>query len=313
MRTIIPITITNRQLTFLFIKIHPRMNYLHISFVLSVSDDSFQQFLFTYISKAGYLFEIKRCFLIQFKIMSKNVLIIQHSTTVRPAHLTTFFSEHNIPFEILPIFNPDYQSKLPENDTSDYSAIVSLGGPQGTYEDDKYSYLKWEKSFLAAQLALNTPILGICLGAQLLADVIGGHGYIGKYGYEVGYVQYELTSEGKEDPIISKMFEEQQNKPLFLMHHRDSFDLPSNVSVFTYTSNNYTAAYRIGSAFCVQFHPEASFTELNEWVQRTRKAAPELYGNLDIDEILQQAQACEIQADKSRRLFFETWWNSLPK
>ena len=245
--------------------------------------------------------------------MSKNVLVIQHSTGVRPAYATTFFTEHNIPFEILPIFDPDCLSKLPKNDTNDYSAIVSLGGPQGTYEDDKYSYLKWEKSFLAAQLALNTPILGICLGAQLLADVIGGHGHLGKHGYEAGYVQYELTSEGKQDPILSKIFDEQQNKPLLLMHHQDSFDLPSNASVLAYTSNNYTAAYRIGSAFCVQFHPEASFTEFNEWVQNKLRTTPASYKNLDIDEILGQAQACEIQADKSRRLFFETWWNSIQK
>jgi GMP synthase-like glutamine amidotransferase len=245
--------------------------------------------------------------------MSKKVLIIQHSSGVRPAYVTTFFSEHNIPFEILPILDPTYQEKFPDNNTNDYTAIVSLGGPQGTYEDDKYPYLKWEKLFLAAQFSLNTPILGLCLGAQIIADVIGGHGHLGKYGYEVGYVQYEITCEGKRDPVISKVFEEQQNKPLFIMHHQDSFDLPSNASILAYTSNNYIAAFRIGSALCVQFHPEASFIEFNEWVQRTRQNRPEAYKNLDIDEILHQAQACEIQADKSRRLFFETWWNNIQK
>jgi GMP synthase (glutamine-hydrolysing) len=245
--------------------------------------------------------------------MSKKVLIIQHSASVRPAYVTTFFSENNIPFEILPIFDSNYQSKFPDNNTNDYLAIVSLGGSQGTYEDDIYPYLKWEKSFLAAQLALNTPILGLCLGAQLLADVIGGHGHLGKYGYEVGYVQYELTPEGKHDPVISKVFEEQQNKPLLIMHHQDSFDLPSNASILAYTSNKYIAAYRFGSALCVQFHPEASFTDFNGWVERRRKNAPEVYKNLDIDEILRQAEACENQAYKSRQLFFKTWWDSLQK
>ncbi|CAF4847897.1 unnamed protein product [Rotaria sp. Silwood1] len=243
--------------------------------------------------------------------MSKKVLIIQHSLNVRPAYVTTFFTECNIPFEILPIFDSDIQSKLPDNNTNDYSAIVSLGGPQGTYEDDIYPYLKWEKSFLAAQLTLNTPILGVCLGAHLLADVIGGCTHLGKYDYEVGYVQYELTSEGKCDPILSKVFEKQQNKPLFVMHHRDSFDLPSNATILAYTTNNYIAAFRFGSAYCVQFHPEASFTEFNEWIQQTRSDEPEIYGNINIDKILYQAQACEIQAEQSRQLFFDTWWNSI--
>ena len=245
--------------------------------------------------------------------MSKNVLIIKHTATSNITYVTAFLTEHNIPFEILPIFDPGFQSKLPDNNTNDYSAIISFGGPQGTYEDDIYPYLKWEKSFLSAQLALNTPILGLCLGAQLLADAIGGHGHLGRYGFEVGYVQYHITAEGKIDPVMSKVFEEQENNPLFIMHHKDSFDLPSNASILAYTSNKYTAAFRIGSALCVQFHPEASFTDLNRWVERTRKNRPELYEHLDIDEITNQAQACSIQADKSRRIFFETWWNSIQK
>jgi GMP synthase-like glutamine amidotransferase len=243
--------------------------------------------------------------------MSKKVLIIQHSNGVRPAFVGTFFSEKNIPFEILPIFDSDNPPKLPENDTNDYSAIVSLGGPQGTYEDDLYPYLKWEKAFLAAQLALNTPILGLCLGSQLLADVVGGRGYLGKYGYEVGYVQYEQTPEGKTDPVISKIFEEQENKPLYVMHHQDSFDLPAHIPVLAYTSNKYTAAFRFGSALAVQFHPEASFTDFNGWVERRLKNKPEVYKHVDIYDILRQAEAYEVQADKSRRLFFETWWNSI--
>ncbi|CAF3888934.1 unnamed protein product [Rotaria sordida] len=120
-------------------------------------------------------------------IRQEKVLIIQHSLSVCSPYLTKFFSEHNASFKILSIFDPTYQSQLPNNNTNDYSVIVILDGPQSAYEDDIYPYLKWEKSFLAAQLALNTPILGICLRAPLLADVIGGHSHLGKYDYELGY------------------------------------------------------------------------------------------------------------------------------
>jgi GMP synthase (glutamine-hydrolysing) len=243
--------------------------------------------------------------------MSKKALIIKHSAGNQTTYVTTLFSERNIPFEILHVFDADYQSKLPDIHTTDYLVIVSLGGPQGTYEEDLYPYLRWEKSFLAAQLALNTPILGVCLGAQLIADAIGGRGYLGKYGFEIGYVQYELTSHGKNDPVISKVFEEQENKPLLIMHHKDSFDLPSHASVLAYTCNNYIAAFRIGSALCVQFHPEASFADFNRWVQRRRETTPESYRDLDVDKILCECQANEIHAEKSRQSFFEHWWNSL--
>lgn len=243
--------------------------------------------------------------------MAKKVLIIQHSLGVRPAYVTTFFTEHQISFEILRLFDPETQSKLPPIDTDEYSVIVSLGGPQATYEEDQYPYLKWEKSFLAQQLALQRPILGICLGAQLMADAIGGHGHLGRLGYEVGYVQYALTEEGEKDPILSKVFAAQNNQPLLIMHHRDSFDLPSNCSILAYSSTGYIAAYRIGSAYCVQFHPEASFIEFDEWVERTRRTRPELYADLNIDGILNHAQTCDKQAEESRQLFFECWWNSL--
>ncbi len=53
--------------------------------------------------------------------------------------------------------------------------------------------------------------------------------------------------------------------------------------------------------------------EFSEWVETIRKEEPELYGDLNIDKILCQAQACENQANKSRQLFFETWWNSIQK
>ena len=245
--------------------------------------------------------------------MSKKVLIIQHSTGVQPGLTTKFFQENNIPYDILHIYDSEQQTQLPDNQTRDYFAIVSLGGPQGTYEDDIYPYLKWEKSFLAGQLALNTPILGLCLGAQLLADIVGGKGYLGKYGPEAGYVQYELTSEGKTDPVIGEIFEKQQNKPLFVMHHQDSFDLPSNVPVLAYTANKYIAAFRFGSALAVQFHPEASLEDFSGFVERTRQRSPDHYKNMDIDEVLREARECEDHAEKSRRLFFETWWNSLLK
>lgn len=245
------------------------------------------------------------------QIMSKKVLIIQHTATVLPAYSTIFLSEHHIPFEILHIYQPDCQSKFPDDNTDDYSAIISLGGSQAAYEDDIYPYLKWEKAFLTAQLARNTPILGLCLGAQLLANVVGGTGHLGRYGSEVGYVQYRLTSEGEKDSVIGKVFAEQNNQPLLIMHHQDSFDLPSNIPVLAYTSNNYIAAFRFGSALAVQFHPEASLTEFNGWVERTQKREPESYAHLDIDGIAREVQAFELQASRSRQLFFETWWNSL--
>lgn len=241
----------------------------------------------------------------------KKVLIIQHALSVVPGFVTKFFDEENIPYEILFIFDEEKQKNVPDDETDEFSVIVSLGGPQGTYEEEKYPYLKWEKRFLGAQLKLNRPILGICLGAQILADVIGGRGHLGTKGFEAGYVDYRLTDHAENDQVFRKVFIENGQTPLFVMHHQDSFELPEQAQILAYSSNDYIAAYRFGSALCVQFHPEASFDEFSQWVQRNRTNRSEIYQKIDIDAVLQRAEQVESQAENSRRLFFRSWWNSL--
>ncbi|CAF0744154.1 unnamed protein product [Didymodactylos carnosus] len=240
----------------------------------------------------------------------KKVLIIQHSDNVKPGYVSTFLTENNIPFNIIQIYKSDVI--LPPNDTQDYFAIISLGGPQGAYEDNIYEYLKWEKQFLHTQLTMNTThLLGICLGAQLLADTCGGKAFEGEQGCEAGYVQYELTDEGKSDPILSQLLTSEQQSPLLIMHHGDTFRLPSSAIKLAYTSNGYIAAYRINKAFCVQFHPEANFEVFNEWIQRGLQKLPRFYSHLNLDEILKYASDNEHKAELTRKLFFKTWWETI--
>jgi GMP synthase-like glutamine amidotransferase len=92
-----------------------------------------------------------------------------------------------------------------------WRAIVSLGGPQGAYEEEAHPWIVAEKAFLRAhalERSPPTPVLGICLGAQMFAGAIGGRCYAAApAAFEVGYIPLRLTEAGARDPMLARVFE----------------------------------------------------------------------------------------------------------
>ena len=240
----------------------------------------------------------------------ETVLIIQHSDRVPPAYVSVFFEKQQVPYHILHIDYPGAQ--LPPADMK-WKAIVSLGGPQGSYEEAEHPWIKSEKQFLLSHLQRSTPLLGICLGCQMLADAIGGKVYKADR-MEVGYTQVELTEAGEKDEILSKLFQRLNECGLakgkvsdaFLMHHGDTFDLPSNVPLLA--STVYKQIYRIGSGVGVQFHPEASVNEISLWTSWHPDRYPPI--GTTAEELVQLVDKRKSTVEVASKIFFETWWQS---
>ena len=179
-----------------------------------------------------------------------------------------------------------------------WDKIVVLGGHMGAYETDTYPWLMAEKEFLKDQLAAETPVLGVCLGAQLIADVIGGRAYLGD-GKEIGFIELQRTEAGEADPTVSAL-----DGPV-VTWHQDTFDLPADAEVLAFTGA-YPHAYRHGSALGVQAHPELTPEMWAGWM------AEEGTGDLE-DAGLDPAEFNQRLADESERLraqavaFFRTW------
>jgi GMP synthase-like glutamine amidotransferase len=134
----------------------------------------------------------------------KSVLIIQHGARVPPGYLAYFLMLQRTPFHVLTL---DQSGAVLPPVEQPWLAIVSLGGPQGAYEEDLHPWIALEKVFLVAHIGRNTPVLGICLGCQMLAMALGGHGYAApKEAFEVGYVPVRLTAEGAKDELMTKLF-----------------------------------------------------------------------------------------------------------
>ena len=87
-------------------------------------------------------------------------------------------------------------------DPGDIDFLIIMGGPMGIYQEDKYPWLKKEKLFIEQAIKKNKKVLGICLGAQLIADVLGSKVFPNKY-QEIGWFPVRLTDDSKNSKLFN--------------------------------------------------------------------------------------------------------------
>ena len=133
--------------------------------------------------------------------------------------------------------------------------LIVLGGPMGAYEVDRYPFLKNELGFIERALEAGRPVLGICLGAQLIAQVLGARVYQGTR-REVGWGPVTVTADGREDPAFAGTDGE-----LTVFHlHGDTYELPPDAQNLASSPLYEQQAFRVGDTiYGFQFHLE--FTE----------------------------------------------------
>ena len=142
----------------------------------------------------------------------------------------------------------------------DIDLMVILGGPIGACDEGSYPFLKDEIALVGDRLAARLPTLGICLGAQLIARVLGARVYPGP-AKEIGWSPLALTRAGLAGPL--RHFD---SCPV-LHWHGDTFDLPREAERLASTKNCVNQAFALGAhALAFQFHPEADGREFERWL-----------------------------------------------
>lgn len=145
-------------------------------------------------------------------------------------------------------------------DTADL--LIMLGGPIGAYESHTYPYLGDEMKLIERRLSNGKPLIGICLGAQLIAHALGSKIYPGKQ-KEIGWSAISLTEEGKSSPLSHIA-----NVGGYVLHwHGDTFDLPTKAMRLATTELTFNQAFSFGqNVLGLQFHIEIEPTEIESWL-----------------------------------------------
>jgi GMP synthase (glutamine-hydrolysing) len=134
-----------------------------------------------------------------------------------------------------------------------YHGLIVLGGWMGVYEADHYPHIHLECRLIEAALKRGMPVLGICLGAQILAHTLGAT--VKKHTQkEVGWQEVKLTEGGKQDPLLGHF---SASERVFQMHG-DTFSIPAGAEHLAFSEACAGQAFRYGeNAYGLQFHLES--------------------------------------------------------
>lgn len=150
---------------------------------------------------------------------------------------------------------------LSAGDADGADLLVVLGGPIGAYELGEYPFLKDEIALIERRLAQGRPMLGVCLGCQLIAKALGARVYPGDRKV-IGWAPLELTEDGRRSCLAPL---EDGDHPV-LHWHGDTFDLPKDATRLAGSPFYENEAFAIGTTLALQFHLEVDIGEIDRWL-----------------------------------------------
>jgi len=187
-----------------------------------------------------------------------SVVIIKHIDVEGPGLIEDFLKQEKIPYQIHSL---ERGGRLRRTDNLDH--IIILGGPMNVYEEDRYPFLRQEDLFIKESIQRGKTILGICLGAQLIAKALGAKVYKAPV-KEIGWYDVTVTKEGAKDVLFSRL---PRSFPVF-QWHGDTFDLPPAGRLLATSSPVLHQAFRYGeNVYGLQFHLEVTRGMIQEWMK----------------------------------------------
>jgi GMP synthase (glutamine-hydrolysing) len=178
----------------------------------------------------------------------------------------------------------------PLPDHAEVSGALVMGGPMNVDEVERHPGLAVEREWLVEAARLQMPVLGICLGAQLLAGALGAEVRAGK-GAEIGFAPVEIHDPG--DPIVGAL----APRTTVLHWHGEVLDIPDGAVPLASSERTALEAFRHGNAWGVLFHPEADTSLVDAWLAEPEmvEEARDALGPDAPDDLRWQAGAAEGQ------------------
>lgn len=185
------------------------------------------------------------------------VLILRHMPHEPGGTLETAFDLAGVDFRYF-----DLHQEVPDRLPLDEAAgLVVLGGPMNVDQVEEYPFLALDVQWIEQALGMKMPILGICLGAQLLAKTLGAAVRPNRI-KELGWYRVELLPAAGDDFLFA-----QQGMRTIFQWHGDTFDLPRDVVHLARNALCENQAFRYGeNAWALQFHIEMTLGMINDWL-----------------------------------------------
>lgn len=183
----------------------------------------------------------------------------------------------------------------------DHLMVLVLGAPESANDD--LWYLQDEIALMQESVRTGVPLLGICLGSQLLAKALGARVYPGSK-KEIGFYRDLRVDTASK----SRLFDGIDN-PFTVFHwHGDTFDIPNGAQRLVY-SDLYNQAFRYGSAVGVQFHLEVDGAIIRSWIENTTENINLPY--IDTNKILLDIESEMPKIEKNVELFYKNFRSEL--
>ncbi|MFO7549154.1 MAG: type 1 glutamine amidotransferase [Acidimicrobiia bacterium] len=188
-------------------------------------------------------------------------------------------------------------------DPVEVAGIVVLGGEMGAYDEWEFPHLIAEKAYLRRAVDGEAVVLGICLGAQLLADATGGRAFRAEVP-EAGVVELSVSAGWRVDPVLGRL------PPRVLAIHQDTFELPPGAELLA-ESDRFPHAFRVGTGVGLQFHPETPAGVVRSWVEDGADGVVIASGRSPA-AFIAEVEAAEPELAAAGSALFDRWVSGLP-
>ena len=189
-------------------------------------------------------------------------VILKNITSEGPGTIADYLYKAGLPYDVL---EPEEVPSLKSLDG--YDALVVLGGPMAVYEAEGHHQVEASVRLIKEALERELKVLGVCLGAQLMAHALGARVYKGPGGIEeIGWMDIELTEDGLMDPVLNELSIGKSRCSKVFQWHGDTFDLPGGAVLLAGSGDFPMQAFRMGErAYALQFHIEVTAEIVRHW------------------------------------------------